>query len=200
MSFTMKVDFAPAEEAAKRIDKLADRALLRITAAAAVNEVATRFATTAKREMNRGINLSDDYVASRVRVVPASATGGNARAEIITRGDLTIMGNYPIQQVRVAGSAVRSGTSVGRRPSGVRAEIKRGQAAVEPQWFTMRLRGSGKTGVFVRRSADDRPVHLYGPSPYSLFRYQIGALDGELRTDLETTTALRVAETVRTAL
>jgi hypothetical protein len=178
--------FEEAFEAADKLDALARRAVLQVSAVDAVNAVAVRFDETARRAMNQGLNLSDDYVAQRMRLTKAA--GALARAEIVARGDLTIIAHYPHKQLRAAGSAVRSGRSRGRRPSGVAVEIKKGQASFQPQWFTMRLRNSGKTRLFVRTS-EGQAKHLYGPSPYSLFRFQVDTRQDDLLEDLARTAA-----------
>ena len=59
-AFNVKIDFDGADRLAGKIDALASRALLRLSAADAVNEVATRFDKQAKQGMNAGLNLSDD--------------------------------------------------------------------------------------------------------------------------------------------
>lgn len=199
-SFSLTIDSDPLLGVAADVEALASRTLLRLSAVDAVNDVVTRFDATAKRGMNAGLNLSDDYIASRMKVTPARATGSTIRGEIRTRGDLTIIGNYPHKQLRVAGTPVRSGVSRGRRPSGVLVGIRTDAFEFEPQWFTMRLRNSGKTGLFVRTTASGgKPVHKYGPSPYSLFRYQIETRQDDLADDLSTSVATRVSAAVERA-
>ncbi len=199
---TVRFDFAPAHGAADRLESLARGALLRLSAVDAANEVVTRFDKQARRDMNAGLNLTDDYISSRVKVTRATAAGnGPVRADIVTRGDLTILGHYPVAQLRIPGTQLRQGPSRGRRPSGVAVEIKRGQAEIEPQWFLMRLKNSGKTGAFVRTTASGgKPVHKYGPSPYSLFRYQVNTHLEDINADLERTATRNAADAVRKAL
>jgi hypothetical protein len=190
----------PASELANRLDRAAESARIRLAMVDAVNDVTQRFELTAARAMNAGLMLEDSYVRSKMTRKPAFAAGrGAIRSEIETRGDLTIIGHYPHQQLRQAGTAVRSGTSRGRRPSGARVEIKRGAAVTEPQWFVMKLRGSGKDGLFVRTS-EGRTKHLYGPSPYSLFRFQIGRLQDDLQDDLQATAGAGVAGVIERSL
>ncbi len=201
-SFTF--DFKPAEALAQRLDSVADGVLLRLAAVDAVNEVATRFDAQARKDMNLGLNLSDDYISSRMQITRATASGsGPTRAEIVTRGDLTIIGHYPHRQLRAAGTQMRAGPSRGRRPSGVAVEIRRGVADYQPQWFTMRLRAGSaagdKVGLFVRTSAN-KTKHIYGPSPYSLFRHQIETNSGEVADDLERTALTAAADALTKAL
>jgi hypothetical protein len=198
---TTKVDFSGATALASRLDALSDRALLQLSAIDAVNEVTLRVDAQARKAMNAGINLSDAYISSKTTVRLAS--GKSARAEITMGGDLTILGHYPYQQLRQAGTPLRKGPSRGRRPSGVVIEIKRGEARYEPQWFTMRLRegtrSGDKVGVFVRTSAGG-VKHIYGASPYSLFRYQIGAQEADWSDDLERTATQHAVDALKKAL
>lgn len=203
-SFSVKFDLAPAAKLADQIERVASTSFLRLSAAQAVNEVALRFDVKAKREMNRGLNLSDDYIDRRMQLTRATPGGtGAVRAEIVTRGDLTILGHYPHAQLRQAGTPLRKGPSRGRRPSGVAVEIRKGQAQIQPQWFTMRLRAGtqagDKVGVFVRTS-DGKKKHIYGVSPYSLFRFQVDVGQDELTADLGQTATGLAAEAVRKAL
>jgi hypothetical protein len=191
VSLTVRADFSPAERAAGQIAGLADGVLGRVAAAEAVNEVTTRWQPLFQRAMNAGLNLTDAYVASKMSSTPATAVGtGAVRAEIATRGDLTIIGHYPHQQLREGN---------GRRGSGVRVEIKRGAAVIEPRWFLMRLRtgteAGDREGLFVRTSAG-RVKHLYGVSPYSLFRFQTNRLEGEMADDLAATAAARMGAAI----
>jgi hypothetical protein len=191
----------PADELASRLDRAADSTRIRLNLVDAVNDVTQRFELTAARAMNAGLALEDSYVRSKIKRTPAVAAGrGAVRAEIVTRGDLTILGNYPHRQLNEAGTAVRSGASKGRRPSGARVEIRRGAAVTEPQWFVMKLRGTGgKEGIFVRTS-EGRTKHIYGPSPYSLFRFQINRLQDDLQDDLQTAATTTVAGVIERSL
>lgn len=195
----------PATALADRIDSLSSKALVRLSAVDAVNEVATRFEATARKAMNAGLNLSDQYVADRMSLQRAA---GTPRAEIVARGDLTILGRYPNAQLTTAargksrGDASR-GIPAGRKAAGVAVEIRRGQAQAVDQWFTMRLRtgaqAGDKVGVFYRTGAGPLK-HIYGPSPYSLFRYQINTNTDELTADLERTATARASAAVLKAL
>lgn len=190
----------PADQLASRLDRAADSARIRLEMVDAVNDVTQRFQLTAARAMNAGLSLDDGYVRSKMAFTPATQGRGTVRAEIVTRGDLTILGRFPVQQLRNAGTPVRSGTSRGRRPSGVRAEIRKGAAVTEPQWFLMKLRNqAGAEGAFVRTS-DGRTKHLYGPSPYSLFRFQIGVLQDDLQDDLSAEATRRVVGIIERGL
>ena len=198
-SFKVAFDFKPAEVTAGRLERLATKALVRLSAVDAVNEVTTRFEGEARKGMNAGLNLSDQYVASKMSTT--LATGTTARAQIVARGDLTILGRYPHAQLTAPaphgrkGDASR-GIAPGRKAAGVAVEIRRGAASAQPAWFTMRLRvgaqGGQNVGVFTRTSRGLK--HIYGPSPYSLFRYQINERTDALTDDLERTAAARAVD------
>lgn len=202
--FTVAIDFDPLTEVAGRLDALAGKALLRLTAADVVNEVAVRFDKHAKAGMNRALNLTDQYIAERMSITRAKFAGkAPPRAEIVARGDLTIIGHYPHEQLQYEGTRTLKGPTRGRRYSGVAVEITKGQAIEEKQWFTMRLRrgtqSGDKIGLFVRTSAGT-VKHLYGPSPYSLFRYQVEHDDGFLIEDLEDTATAKMRQAIDKAL
>lgn len=197
-SFEFKFDARPLEALGSRLEQAAENVGTRLSAAEVANEVVARWQPRFQRAMNAGLNLSDEYVASRMQTVPANAAGpGAVRAEIVTRGALTIIGHYPNEQLRAEGTTTRSGQSRGRRAAGVRVEIKKGAPVVEPQWFLMRLRrgteAGDKVGLFVRTSSG-RVKHLYGPAPYSLFRFQIGQLDDTMADDLAASATSRMAD------
>lgn len=202
--FNLTIDLKAAEITADRLDALSNKALIRLSAVDAVNEVTVRFEAEARKGMNAGLNLSDPYIASKMSTRLATNT---PRAEIVARGDLTILSRYPHAQLTAPaprgrrGDAAR-GISSGRKAAGVAVEIKKGAATAQPKWFTMRLRegasAGANTGVFVRTSNGLK--HIYGPSPYSLFRYQINANTDALTEDLRRTAAAHAAEAVEGAL
>lgn len=172
-----------------------------LNAMQAVNEVATRFEGTALGGMGANIGLAPGYIASKVRVEPATDLL-NPRAEVVAVGDLTIMGRFPLTQLtqpaaRARGDASR-GIPAGRKQAGVRVAIRRTAPTQQERWFTMRLRSGVGTGVFVRDG--ERVKHLYGPSPYSLFRYQINTRLADVEADLERTVAQKIADGVERAL
>lgn len=209
-SFSMKVEFEGATKLADRFDALANKVLLRLSAADVVNEVATRFQALAKKEMNAGLNLSDEYIASRMRLQPATPGGAGAvRAEVEARGDLTVMSHFPYAQLsqpnrRPGGKGdAKRGIAPGRKQAGVATEIRVGGAVAVDHWFTMTLRrgrSSGEqVGVFYRNRAG-QVTHKYGPSPYSLFRHQIETHQADVEEDLQRTAAGRMADAVQKAL
>lgn len=181
MSIRLRVSFDPANELARKIDNAAAGIRSRIGAVEAVNAVSSRAEKSLRAGMNQGLNLSDAYVASRMTRTPAEVTGkGPVVATVTADGRPTIISHYPYQQLRTRGDQGRS--------AGVATEVRKGGAKFVAQWFTMRLRlpeaSGGKFGLFYRGSSG-KAKHLYGPAPYSLFRFQIGAQEADILDDLE---------------
>ena len=177
---------------------------LGISARDAVNEVTTRFDEKVRSGENTDLNLSAAYIKSKTDVV-LSTSIVNPRAEIVTSGDLTILGRYqPLVQLRLA--STRAGHTGPRRgrAAGVSVAIRKSRTENQPRWFTMRLRvgaqPGAETGVFVRRAGDNKPVHIYGPSPYSLFRHQIGVRQDDLEQDLTQTAIAKIGAAIEGAL
>lgn len=201
-ALVVKIDYSEAAALADRIESITGRARLNLAAVEAVNEVTLRAEPELRAGEVRDINLTEAYVASKTSTTLAVR---KPTATILTRGDLTIMGHYPLTQLtqptkttRVTGDASR-GIPKGLKQAGVRAAIKRSAATEQPKWFTMRLRrgteSGDKVGVFARTSAG-KLKHYYGPSPYSLFRFQAGAQGGEIADDLRRTALLRMVDEV----
>lgn len=173
----------------------------------AVNEVMTRFERDALAGMTADIGLTPAYVKGKTDVRLAEVSL-NPKAEMVTRGDLTILGRYPLQQLtqsapRAKGDPAR-GIAPGSKQAGVRAGIRRSAPVERDKWFTMRLRAGGgpgaNTGVFVRATGRSTPKHIYGLSPYSLFRHQIGLRATEVEVDLADTTMRTITDRVEKAL
>lgn len=192
----------------REIEALEGR-LLRITpesigrgALQAVNAVTTEFQESAIRGEIRNINLTDAYVRSKTDL----RLGNNVfkpRAEITTRGDLTVLGRFPgTVWYRQPGAPRRAGPVKGRRSAGVYANVTNTDRLDQPQWFLMRLRNQGGLmGAFVRddtvaprgtRDGSAGKRHIYGPSPYQLFRKQIDLQGPQLEDDLERTAAATI--------
>lgn len=204
MTLNVKIDFEPAKIAADKLEALADRQQVRLSAVEAVNDVAVRFEAAARKGMNADLNLSDAYVASKVHLTKALST---PRAEIVTTGDLTILSRYPYQQNTAPAPRGRKGDSrrgvpPGQKAAGVSVAIRRSSSTTQPKWFTMRLKAGGdagqNVGVFVRTGRGLK--HIYGPSPYSLFRHQINTHTDELTEDLRTTATNLIGGGIEKAL
>lgn len=208
--------FDPAEGLADRLQRVAVQARFVSAATQATNDVATRADLSLRRGEIRDINLTPAYVKSKtdLRLAPVQ---GPARAEIVTAGDPTVMGRFaPLLTLPGRGALRRAGPRAGNRNAGVALAIRKSSPTFEPQWFVLPLKrgnvdGGNGLGVFVR---DDRlrpspkatregkagKRHIYGPSPYVLFKAQIRAQSGEILDDLERTARARVADLIESAL
>lgn len=203
-SVSIVIDAEALRHLASRVDSLTVRGVLGLAAVDAVNAVARRADTSLRRGENRDINLTDAYIEARTTLAPALT---QPTATIRTRGDLTILGHYPRQQLTQAASKRAKGDpsrgiAAGTKQAGLQVSIKRSAAVSEPRWFTMRLRAGSasgsKTGVFVRDG--DKVQHIYGPSPYSLFRHQVGAQESAIADDLTRNAVAAVADRVEKTL
>lgn len=190
-SFDITIATDEVVAAAQALDAI-DGAAINALLTRVVTEQAGKFDTRLRRAMNAGIALDDGYISSRMDIertanvprVTISAAGPAAPG----RKGLTILGHY---SPRVTTSAAKGkakgdpsrGVPAGQRASGVQVEVRKGEPKTLTGAFTMTLRGSGKTGVFVREGGKAR--HLYGVSPYSLFRFQIGAQQEAMAAELQ---------------
>lgn len=199
--FDFEVNVGDLPGLADRLERI-DGRRLGLAAVEAVNAVVTRFDAAQQAGQTRDIALTPAYVKSKTDLALATDPL-NPTATLVTRGDLTVMDHYPLQALTDPGRLDRAGRRLGKRQAGVRVGIKPSAPVVEPQWFTMRLRvgtaSGSRIGVFVRTSAG-RKKHLYGPSPYSLFRFQVGQLGADLQQDLEATGLAAIADAVDEAL
>lgn len=205
-SFSVEVDTAEVEALADRLGRVTGTAF-GLAATQAVNEVTKRFHATAIRGMTGDYGLTPSYVRSKTDVALAERNL-NPRAEIVTRGDLTILGRFPLQQLTQAARKAKGdparGISSGRKQAGIRATIKRSSPAAREKWFTMRLRAGAapgaNIGVFVRATGREKPKHIYALAPYSMFRHQIELNTGLLLDDLQSTAMRKVGDVVEKAI
>lgn len=199
--FQFEVDTGDLVGLADRLERV-DAQRLGLAAVEAVNAVITRFDQAQQAGQVRDIALTPAYVKSKTDLMLA-ADPANPQAKLITRGDLTVMDRYPLQVLKDPTRLDRAGRKLGQRQAGVQVRIKPSAPVTEPQWFTMRLRAGtasgSRIGVFVRTSTG-RKKHLYGPSPYSLFKFQVGQLGSDLQQDLERTGVAAIADLIDEAL
>jgi hypothetical protein len=197
-AFAVRIDAEQVLGLAARLDAVTgerlDRALIPV-----VNEVRARFDTRARRAMNAGIALSDQYVSSKMSVEPAVSapstsitTAGPGRPN---REGLVILGHYNPKPI--------SGRLA--RPGGVRIEATRGAPReLTRNTFIMRLKrgaqAGDKLGVFERVGRDGPGKrgwkHLYGVAPYSLFRFQVDKGADDLADDLQRTALAAVSDAI----
>lgn len=145
----------------------------------AVNAVAARVTTQARRDIAAQVNLPQSYIADQMRTDKASAA--NPVAVIRLRMRAVRLARFAAAQVtktavRAKGDA-RRGIQKGRKQAGVAVKVARqGGRKTMPRAFLIPLRagksdGGNGMGVFVRvGKGRDAIEHKYGPSPDQLFR------------------------------
>lgn len=197
----------------ERLEEVARGSRLIASAVDIVNQVTRRADLSLRRGAVEDINLTPAYVKSKTDVTYATVAGG-PKSLILTKGDLTIMGNFaPLSRIVAPGAARRAGPIAGFRSAGTRVAIRRGSVETQNQWFIMRLRrgtqAGNKFGVFVRDDAiapknkrDGRAgkKHIYGPSPYQLMREQGRRQFDSITDDLERTAVRGLSDVVDQAL
>ena len=142
----IKFKFGALDAPASRLEKLARRATLAVAAVEAVNLVTKRADESLRRGEIQNINLSPAYVKSKTDVTLAAA-GGKPRAEIVTKGDPTILGRFAPLARMVDSSRLDSiGRRLGRRSAGTRVAILKTKVETQKQWFIMRLRSGTASG------------------------------------------------------
>lgn len=207
LKFTVKAQ--GIDQAADRLQRAAQRGALILSAVDAVNSVTRRADVSLREGETANINLTPAYVKSKTDVQLA-ATGSKPRATITTKGDLTILGNFaPLSRVVAPGAERRAGPIKGFRSAGTRVAVRKSSLQVEDQWFIMRLRQGTSTGdkfgVFVRsssiapspnakREGQFGKRHIYGPSPYALFREQIKVQNDDIDLDLRKTALQKMGD------
>lgn len=196
----IRVKVENVNQAADRVERASRSAALALAASKAVNAVTVEFNEQQISDTTARVNLTPTYVKSKTDLTLAKPTG-RPRAEILTRGDLTVMGNFgTLAMIAGRGALRRDGPRVGLRNAGTLFAILRGRRQLEKQWFVLPLRrgtqaGLNGFGVFVRddRIAPSRRAlregragkrHIYGPSPYSLFARQIREKEPQVRQRL----------------
>lgn len=196
---TLIYDFDPAglKSLSEGLRSLSGEALGR-AAIEAVNAVTIDFDKAQRRGQNVGINLTDDYISRRTHLTLATSPA-NPRAQIRTEGALTILAHYGAVVRRDPEGRDRRGRRLGKKQAGVSVTIKRGAPEYHFSWFTMKLKNSGQTGVFVREDSG-KTKHLYGVSPYSLARFQTRQRQDDLVDDLATRGAASIADAIERAL
>jgi hypothetical protein len=169
-----------------QIDTAVERAGYR-----AVNKVASKWYTRSRREITSRVNLSNDYVESRMSLRQANAT--NAAAYITARSRPTRLSTYGAQQLTTSAPAAQGdasrGIPAGAKQAGVSVLISRrkGRARM-PHSFLIPLNNGNGMGVFVRTGTGRNDIkHLYGPSVAGVFSWVIKDVRGDVDADLEKT-------------
>lgn len=145
----------------------------------AVNAVAAKVATQARRDIAGQVNLPQSYIADQMHTSKASPT--NPVATIRMRMRAVRLARFAATQItkaspRAKGDA-RRGIGKGRKQAGVAVKVARqGARKTMAGAFLIPLRvgkadGGNGMGVFLRTGKDrDAIEHKYGPSPDQLFR------------------------------
>jgi hypothetical protein len=222
VGFSVKIDVTALERVAGRLDNISGAALGDATRRA-VNVTADSVYELARPRMIADINLTDEYVKSRM-VVNHAKPGGKAEAVITGRGSkssMTQLVNYgAMQQIQrvnhTNASILASGKKFGKWPgwtkrtgdamrgiaadnkqSGVSVAVKRGSNKLLEHGFLIQLSNGAGIGLATRSAgAKGRKNYKvrYGPSVYQLFRHVASGLLDEARDELETNTVAQVVE------
>jgi hypothetical protein len=175
---------------------LADK-LARIDAAAfgagnltAVNQVATRSEEKFRANITGPINLSDQYVRSKMGVRLAD-NAAQPEAVIYALGTQTQLGRFdPTQLTQAVKHPKRSkgdprrGIAPGQKAAGVAVEVVRGTRKPITNGFLLPLTGGG-WGVFTRGKGDLKYQARLGPAVYQLARIQFDEHEEEVGIDLQ---------------
>lgn len=187
----IKIDISEVSGLADRVAKLDAEAFAK-AAITAVNDTAESAYELARERITVGINITDDYLRQRMVLNPA--TRSNPKAEIIASGDssrMTRLVHYGARMIITQAKTKRPqnkgrlGIPVGSKQAGVTVDVKSPKTVDD--WFMLPLRQGNaqgeKLGVFSRKNG--RLKHMYGPSVYQLFRYQIPRIEDEVGEQLQ---------------
>lgn len=182
----------------------------------AVNDTADRVYDLARPKMIEKINLTDEYVRSRMQVKHATATG-KAEAVIVASGNrnnMTQLVNYGAIQrqadvnwsnERIAQMGIKfskwpgwtkrtgdrlRGIPANQKAAGVGVSVTRGSNSAIAHGFLVSLSNGAGIGVATRsKGAKGRKDYKvrYGPSVYQLFRKTAEAIIDDATDMLETT-------------
>lgn len=178
----------------------------------AVNQVAERTYTTAKKKMLSGINLPESYLDEKFILTPAPE--GRPIALITARRRHTSLARYsPKQMMQPAKHPAKSkgdarlGIPSGMKSAGVRVEVTRGSAKPISYAFFMPMKagrgepGTNGMGLFERIGPNKKDYKtLYGPSVYQLFRTAVGGIYDDIETDLRATVVAATRAEIEKAL
>lgn len=196
----IELDFSPLGPLAAQLRSVGAEQLGR-TALEVVNSVTRQFDKEQRAGQVADLNLprSDvDAVTSRV----LAASPANPRAQISTRVKLTVLDRYGAAPYKRPSETDRIGRRLGDKQGGVFLPIKRSAPVRRNAMFMLPLLNNpGRRGVFVRTSATGgKPKHVYGPSPYSLFRFQIKTREADLVQTLQVSAAEALGLTLEKGL
>lgn len=181
------------------------------TAFRAVNAVAAKNMTRARREIVSTVNLTPAYVRERMALRKANA--GARVAVIAARRRRTTLTTYGARQVTRKDKGAKRGVghgggkrwgvqagsgdtlrniAQGAAPAGITVAVKRGGGRKKmPGAFFMPLpagkaEGSNGMGVFIRTGKGKKDIkHRYGPSVDQVFKRVIDTIAPDVETELE---------------
>ncbi len=213
MGFGILIDATAVQRLAARLGDINAEALGQVSRQA-VNDTADAIYELARPRMIAGINLTDEYVKSKMEVRHASASG-RAQAVILAKGSKpyqTQLRNYGALQKtqdvnwsneRIAaaghpfgkwpgwtkrkGDKAR-GIPVDQKQAGISVEVTRGTRQMIEHGFLVQLNNGNGMGVATRsKGAKGEGAYKvrYGPSVYQLFRHTAAGLLDEAGDQLE---------------
>lgn len=222
MGFSVKIDATALERLTGKLDNIS-AASLGVATRRAVNETADSIYELARPRMIADINLTDQYVKSRMEVKHATA-GGRAEAVIRANGtkpNLTQLRNYGAQQqikrvnhsnasILAAGHAfgkwpgwtkrtgdAKRGIPADEKQAGVSVSVTRGSSKLLEHGFLIQLKNGNGMGVATRSAGavgEKNYKVRYGPSVYQLFRHVATGLLDEARDELENNVVIYATE------
>lgn len=202
-SIEFTFDTSQLDALAEKIGKTIDDDVMLRGSIRGVNEVLDRTYDTARKRMNAGIALDDQYIARKLTVEHAVST---PRGTITAAGDLTVLGRYspklilkPVKHPGRSKGDKSRGIPPGLKAAGVTVQVSRSAAKPIPHGFLMPLSGGNGLGVFTR-GANGKVTHRYGPSVYQLFRATIPEIASAVEDDLEATATDAVVYEVEKAI
>lgn len=159
----------------------------------AINRVASRARTTAKREIVAQVNLKSSYVLDRLSF--SKGNGKNPVAVIASTIRGVSLSNYPHRQLtkstkRAKGDAMR-GIAAGRKQAGIAVTVKPGSRKKMLGAFLVprragKVSGGNGMGIFIRTGRGAEGIkHLYAPSVSQVFTGVIQRISPEVAADFQ---------------
>ena len=207
--FALKFDVSKTEAVAERLRGLTAEQITKTTVPA-LNQVLDRTYDLARERITVGINLSDDYLRRKFKVVRATearptgeitAFGGSVNQTPLSRynGQMVLVPKKNPNRTRYKGGQSRLGIPWDKKQGGVQVEVTRGNTTTLEHAFFQPLRGGNGLGVFTRSKTGVKR-HRYGPAVYQLFRYQAERIEGDVLDDMDATIAAAAAKALQDAL
>jgi hypothetical protein len=196
-TFNVTLDLLGVERLAESVGRL-DQTVLAETIVNALNITGDEIFELAKDRMNADINLSDEYLRSKMDI--ERATPGKPEVTITARSAGTVLGRFDAKPVVVDTKGDASnlkgnkalGIAPGKKQAGVTVQVRRSAVNTNftPRGFLMPLKGKGGEqganglGVFARRRSGVKK-NRYGPAVYQLFGYQADQIETEVYEKLD---------------